>query len=99
MLLSILSGALLLSYWGLFWCLSWKYYQSEKESMIKLGTDRSVEIEPGCMGELFGGRLFSPRILVPDLHGTIKTSSIPNYFTGLSYGSKFILLLNVVDFF
>ena len=70
---------------------------SSSELVLK-PEERSVQIQDGCIGELFGGELFSPSVLVMDLHGNIVTSSVKKYIKDMSYSFGLTLLLNIVDF-
>lgn len=112
-LLLILISSVFCLYWGMFWCLSWKAYRQTRRNSVyddmenvlqsldlrlALGSARSIKIERGCMGELFGGEVIKPSILVPDLHGDIMRSGWKKYILDMSHGFKFSLSLNVMDF-
>jgi len=65
----------------------------------RTSSDRSVIVQETFFGELFGGEMFSPHVLVMNLSGDIKKGhGVSRYLCSLSFGRKVKLTLNLFDF-
>jgi len=88
-----------LLYFCAFWSASVLNAESEESiAFNRVSYNRTVDVHESFCGELFGGKIFSPSVLLMNLDGDIRQSGIKKYFMSLSRTHKFIFLLNAADF-
>lgn len=84
-------------YWGVLFVLSYFKINRVDVSQNKTLRRRDIDVGSDFFEQLFGGKLFSPRILVFDFQSAPVRNGLDKYIADLPKLKKISLMVNIAD--